>query len=68
MEDIKRILEIVSLSSHDIGMSFGEEKCSYIEEWKLCGDFDALAIAGLKICPVKFGDTYPYLGLDECHL
>ena len=65
---MKRLLEIVSVYSHDIGMSFGERKCNFVEikRGKLVSNSQAIEIAGVKISPVQLGDTYRYLGLDEC--
>jgi hypothetical protein len=49
-------------------MQFGLSKCSYlkIKRGKAVTSARAMQVKGVKISPVCKGDTYRYLGLDEC--
>ena len=63
----KKQLDIVTTFSKDISMSFGENKCAYlhIEKGKNITSDELLKINQLNIQPVKEGDSYRYLGIDE---
>ena len=60
-------LDLVTQFSKDIGMSFGESKCAYlrIERGKMKETTQHLEMNGLKIQPIKDGESYKYLGQDE---
>ena len=48
-------------------MDFGNNKCAYLKIVKetIVGDGEPLVMNNLTIKPVKEGDTYKYLGIDE---
>ena len=60
-------LDLVTQFSKDIGMNFGESKCAYlkIERGKIVHTTEPLNINGLNIQPIKDGESYKYLGIDE---
>ena len=60
-------LDIVTTFSEDIGMKFGEDKCAYlqIERGKIVQNEEPIFSNQLTIKPVKVGDCYRYLGVDE---
>jgi hypothetical protein len=64
---IKKQLDLITTFSRDIGMSFGEDKCAYlqIEKGKLITSQDPIVINQLTIQPIAEGDCYRYLGIDE---
>ena len=64
---LKKQLDLVTLFSKDTGMTFGEDKCVYqqVENGKLIKNTEYLEINNLFIKPIKDGDTYKYLGIDE---
>ena len=57
MNQMKLLLDQVTQFSNDIGMKFGQSKCSYmvVERGKIT----------VTINPMKEGDSYKYLGKDE---
>ena len=67
MNNIKGLLDIVTIFSRDIGMKFGVDKCAFVqvEKGKLVQNPDPLRVNDLVIEPVPAGDTYTYLGIDE---
>ena len=67
MNNIKCLLDIVTLFSKDIGMKFGVDKCAFVqdEKGKLIQNPESRIINDLIIKPLPTGDTYTYLGIDE---
>ena len=63
----KKQLDLVTQSSKDICMDFGTNKCEYLKIVKgmIVSDGEPLVMNNLTIKPVKEGDTYKYLGIDE---
>ena len=63
----KKQLGLVTTFSKDTGMTFGDDKCAYqqIQNGKLLQCTKNLEINQLSIKPMKEGDTYKYLGIDE---
>ena len=64
---LKKQLDLVTLFSKDTGMTFGEDKCAYqqVENGKLIKNTKYLELNKLFIKPIKDGDTYKYLGINE---
>ena len=64
---LKHQLNIVTKFSNDVTMRFGIDKCSYlhIKKGRIVDSNEPLSINGLKITPLKSGDHYKYLGIDE---
>ena len=67
IEKMKKLLEIVTTFSHDVGMSFGISKCAYqcIERGKQKLQNQPLEVNSLIIQEIDEGDQYKYLGMDE---
>ena len=63
----KKQLDIVTEFSKDTGRTFGDDKCAYqqIQNGKLLKCTNNLEINQLSVKPIKEGDTYKYLGIDE---
>ena len=63
----KKQLYLVTEFSEDTGMTFGDDKCAYqqIQNGKLLKCTNYLEINQLSVKPMKEGDTYKYLGIDE---
>ena len=65
--DAKQMMDIITEFSQDIGMSFGEEKCAFINivkgKRKIIGK--PLILNKVKVQELKEECTYKYLGLDE---
>ena len=63
----KKQLDLVTAFSKDTGMTFGDDKCAYqqIQNGKLLHYTKNLGRNQLSIKPMKEGDTYKYLGIDE---
>ena len=63
----KKQLNLVTEFSKDTGMTFGEDKWAYqqIQNGKLLKCTNNLEINQLSVKPMKEGDTYKYLGIDE---
>ena len=63
----KKQLDLVTEFSKDTGMTFGDDKCAYqqIQNGKLLKCTNNLEINQLSVKPMKEGDTYKYLGIDE---
>ena len=63
----KKQLDLVTQFSKDICMDFGTNKCAYLKIVKgmIVSDGEPLVMNNLTIKPVKEGDTYNYLGIDE---
>ena len=64
---LKKQLELVTTFCKDTGMTFGEDKCAYqqVENGKLIKNMEHLEINNLFIKPIKDGNTYKYLSIDE---
>ena len=64
---LKKQLDLVTTFSKDTGMTFGDNKCAYqqVENGKLIKNTEHLEMNNLFIKPIKDGDTYKYLGIDE---
>ena len=64
---IKKQLDIITTFSKDIGMTFGKDKCAFMEirKGKMISNLEPLVINNLKIKPIQHGDSYRYLGTDE---
>ena len=67
LNNIKKLLDIATTFSRDIGMQFGIDKCADINinngKQTICKT--PLEMNGLVIQPVAEEDTYRYLGQDE---
>ena len=63
----KKQLDLVTKFSKDICMDFRTDKCAYLNIVKgmMVSDGEPLVMNNLTIKPVKEGDTYKYLGIDE---
>ena len=63
----KKQLDFVTQFSKDICMDFGTNKCAYLKIVKgmIISDEEPLVMNNLTIKPVKEGDTYKYLEIDE---
>ena len=63
----KKQLDLVTAFSQDTRMTFGDDKCAYqqIQNGKLLLCTKNLEINQLSIKPMKEGDTYKYLSIDE---
>ena len=66
-EKMKKLLEIVTTFSHDVGMSLGISKCTYqcIERGKQKLQNQPLEVKSLIIQEIEEGDQYKYLGMNE---
>ena len=64
---LKKQLDLVTTFSKDTGMTIGEDKCTYqqLENRKLIKNTKHLEMNNLFIKPIKDGDTYKYLGINE---
>ena len=64
---MKLSLDLVTQSSKDIGMKFGESKCAYrqIERGRIKVNSGNVNINNLNIQQVNKGESYKYLGIDE---
>ena len=60
-------LDIVTTFSENIGMKFGEDKCAYlqIERGEIVQNEEPIFNNQLTINPVKIGDCYRQLGVNE---
>ena len=67
IEELIKLLEIVAEYSRDMGMSFGESKCTYqcIKRGKRSGIGTSLKVMHLTVLEIKEGDHYKYLGIDK---
>ena len=67
MSSAETLLDLVTIFSQDIGMKFGESKCTYLmmERGKQKCTTKILEINGTKIQLIKEDMTYKYLGVDE---
>ena len=67
MNNIKCLLDIVTLFSKDIGMKFAVDKCAFvqIEKGKQIQNPGPLIINDFIVKTLPTGDTYRYLGIDE---
>ena len=63
----KKQLDLATQFSRDICMDFETNKCAYLKIVKgmIVSDGEPLVMNNLTIKPVKEGDTYNYLGIDE---
>ena len=68
METMKELLKTVTTFSSDIGMQFGLRKCSYVDVklGEAVTSQTVIELNGVKILPLGHGETYRYLGIDEC--
>ena len=67
LDQMKKLLDIITTFTNDIGMIFGEAKCAYIcivRGKKKCLE-SSIQINGLTIQELKEGEQYKYLGQDE---
>ena len=64
---IKKQLDIITTFSKDIGMTFGEDRCTFMEihNGKLVNNLEPLVIKNVTIKPIQHGYSYRYLGIDE---
>ena len=64
---LKKQLDLVPTFSQDTGMTFGEDKCAYqqVENGNLIQNTGHSEMNNLFIKPIKDGDTYKYLSIDE---
>ena len=64
---MKLSLDLVTQSSKDIGMKFGESRCAYrqIERGRIKVNSGNININNLNIQQVNKGESYKYLGIDE---
>ena len=64
---IKKELDIITTFSKDIGMAFGEDRCTFMEihKGKMVNNLEPLVIKNVTIKPIQHGDSYRYLGIDE---
>ena len=60
INNIKCLLDIVTILSSDIGMRFGVDKCAFVQikKGKLVQNPEPLKVTDLVIQPVPTGDTY----------
>ena len=67
MNQMKLLLDQVTQFSNDIGMKFGQSKCSYmvVERGKITASTEPIMINNVTVNPIKEGDSYKYLGRDE---
>ena len=67
LDQMKKLLDIITTFTNDIGMIFGEAKCAYIcivlGKKKCLGS--SIQINGLTIQELKEGEQYKYLSQDE---
>ena len=67
LDQMKKLSDIITTFTNDIGMIFGEAKCAYIcivrGKKKCLGS--SIQINGLTIQELKEGEQYKYLGQDE---
>ena len=64
---VKKQLDIITTFSKDISMTFGEDKCAFMEihKGKIVNNLEPLVINNLTIKPIQHGDSNGYLGIDE---
>ena len=64
---MKLLLDQVTQFSNDIGMKFGQSKCSYmvVERGKITAATERITINNVTINLMKEGDSHKYLGQDE---
>ena len=64
---MKLLLDQVTQFSNDIGMKFGQSKCSYmvVENRKITAATESITINNVTINSMKEGDSYKYLGQDK---
>ena len=66
INSVKRQLEMVTTFLKDIGIKFGEEKCTFLQiEKGIIKKSAPLNINDLKTQTVADGDSYKYLSIDE---
>ena len=67
IDNVKQQLDIATTYSNDIGMSFGEDKCAYvnIKKGKRHSLGKDIILNGVKIRELQDEETYKYLGLHE---
>ena len=64
---MKLLPDQVTQLSNDIGIKFGQSKCSYmvVERGKITAATERITINNVTINLMKEGDSYKYLGQDE---
>ena len=64
---MKLLLDQVTQFSNDVGMKFGQSKCSYmvVGRGKITATTEPITINIVTINPMKEGDSYKYLEQDE---
>ena len=62
-----KLLDIVAQFTEDVGMMFGESKCTFqmIERGVREEKGEPVEINGVTIKEIENGDSYRYLGIDE---
>jgi hypothetical protein len=67
IDQMTHLLDVATTFSKDIGMEFGQSKCSYMiaKRGKIVEAKDPLEVNGLRIYPLGLNDNYRYLGIDE---
>ena len=67
LNQAKYLLDVITIFSGDIGMTFGEDKCGFIYvkrgNRKMLGE--PLVINGVNIKELEDRESYRYLGVDE---
>ena len=64
VNQMKLLPDQVTQLSNDIGIKFGQSKCSYmvVERGKITAATNPITINNVTINPMKEGDSYKYLG------
>ena len=67
MNQMRRLLDQVTQFSRDIGMKFGESKCTYmvIERGEIIEQVKPIVMNDITINPMKTDECYKYLGQDQ---
>ena len=67
MNQMRRLLDQVTQFSRDIGMKFGESKCTYmvIERGEIIEQVKPIVMNDVTINPMKTDECYKYLGQDQ---
>ena len=67
MNQMRRLLDQVTQFSRDIGMKFGESKCTYmvIERGEIIEQVKPIVMNDVTINPMKTDECYKYLGEDQ---
>ena len=67
LNNIMKLLDIITRFTNDVRMKFSESKCAYqwIERRLMVGKGKPIRLGGLTIKEIENGDSYRYLGIDE---